>query len=278
METRQKVVGMQTIIRTSKNKHFVTIDNRVLRDRRLSWKARGILAYFLTHVDDWEINKQDIRNAGHEGRDAIDAAFNELKAVGYLTFTQERDKNGKVCKAVYTIHEKPLTGYPETGKPLPAKPDSGKPLSGKPDSGNQQQRIPSLRKPSEEVPSVDAETDKKITQYQAYIFNKIQPLYAKHDLMPNVDNYVSRTLISDYIDVITEQSIDDFFTKKEGNLKQKYFTGQYDDFRDHFANIRAGSAQPKYAKHPAQIEAERIAKEMAVERAKRRSESQKTGA
>ena len=39
--------------RVNKDKNYTTINNTGLKDKRLSWKAKGILAYILTLPDDW---------------------------------------------------------------------------------------------------------------------------------------------------------------------------------------------------------------------------------
>ena len=38
-----------------KKDHFVVIDSNLIRDDRLSWKARGIFGYLWSMSDDWEL-------------------------------------------------------------------------------------------------------------------------------------------------------------------------------------------------------------------------------
>jgi hypothetical protein len=70
---------------------YARIDNRVLNDKRLSYRARGILAYLLSKPNDWEVQADDIVRRGKEGRDAVRAAFRELRDCGYaqLITTQQ---------------------------------------------------------------------------------------------------------------------------------------------------------------------------------------------
>ena len=52
--------------------------------KALSWRAKGILSYMLSRPDNWKINKTDLYKRGKEGRDAMQAALNELKELDYL--------------------------------------------------------------------------------------------------------------------------------------------------------------------------------------------------
>ena len=59
------------------------IDNRPLRDDRLSWKARGLLAYLLSQPHDWKINAKHLASIGPDGPRAIQSGLKELAAIGY---------------------------------------------------------------------------------------------------------------------------------------------------------------------------------------------------
>ncbi len=54
-------------------------------DSRLSWKARGLLAYLLSLPDGWDIAVRDLVHRGPDGRDAVYTVLHGLKACGYLT-------------------------------------------------------------------------------------------------------------------------------------------------------------------------------------------------
>jgi len=43
----------KNIIRVEKNKNYSVVNNTVLRDTKISWKAKGIMAYMLSKPDDW---------------------------------------------------------------------------------------------------------------------------------------------------------------------------------------------------------------------------------
>ena len=62
---------------------FARIPNKTLCDKRLSYRARGVLAYLLSKPHDWTVRSEDIVNNGTEGRDMIRTCFRELKKLGY---------------------------------------------------------------------------------------------------------------------------------------------------------------------------------------------------
>jgi len=76
-------------------KEYVTVSNKTLRDPRLSFKAKGILAYLLSYSENWRPQVLDIVNHGTEGKSAVWSAFRELRALGYMEMVHFRSKNGK---------------------------------------------------------------------------------------------------------------------------------------------------------------------------------------
>ena len=84
-----------SIVRAKKDKNFTAIDNALLNDIRLSWRARGIAAYLLSKPDDWNINSDNIWENGTEGRDAVRNAMKELEEAGYLHRQKRQDESGK---------------------------------------------------------------------------------------------------------------------------------------------------------------------------------------
>ena len=63
---------------------FTMILNDAIRDDRISWRAKGILAGCMSHANSFQFNKSWIIEHGTEGRDAVNNALNELREYGYL--------------------------------------------------------------------------------------------------------------------------------------------------------------------------------------------------
>jgi hypothetical protein len=86
-----------SIIRCQKKRHpYVQIDKTPLLDTRLSWKARGILAYLLTKSDDWEIIITNLINASEpDGRESLRSGLKELENLGYVVCARQQDERGR---------------------------------------------------------------------------------------------------------------------------------------------------------------------------------------
>ena len=84
------------MIRSQKIKNYSVMSNIPLRDKRLSLKARGLIAFCLTLPDDWEYNIKGLANVIGVGKDAVASALKELEKTGYLEREQNRDKNGRL--------------------------------------------------------------------------------------------------------------------------------------------------------------------------------------
>lgn len=105
----------QTIFRAVKNKDnpYAMIDKRIVEDKNLTWKAKGLLVYILSRPDNWIIQMQDLVNQSQDGINAIRAAMKELKAAGYIKYKGRRkDATGKITGAIWEVHERPCNDFP----------------------------------------------------------------------------------------------------------------------------------------------------------------------
>lgn len=104
---------------------FTISSNRMLRDKRLSFRARGILAMMLTLPPNWRTHAEWIEEMGTEGREAIRTALNELEALGYLKRTVKRDGIRFVGKE-WVWRWEPSDGFPSGGNLTAEKPAAKK--------------------------------------------------------------------------------------------------------------------------------------------------------
>ena len=99
---------------------FAQIANTALRDTRLSFKARGILAMALSNSGEWEATR-DYFEAGSDkdGREAVQSGLNELTALGYRVVEKRRRVDGTFDTVVHWFHEPQIdrpTGNPTVGE------------------------------------------------------------------------------------------------------------------------------------------------------------------
>ena len=83
------------IVRAPRPDRYAIIGNDVLRDKRLSFRARGVLTYLLSMPDNWQTSSERIAKESTEGRDAIRAALRELESAGYLVRRRYQDDAGR---------------------------------------------------------------------------------------------------------------------------------------------------------------------------------------
>lgn len=104
-----------TIVRPPRRHRFTTIDRETVNDERLSFRARGVLAWLLDKPDDWRCESDAIARAGTEGREAIRTALRELEQVGYLERRRVQGEGGRWATIVEVRERPTATDAQESG-------------------------------------------------------------------------------------------------------------------------------------------------------------------
>jgi len=118
---------IKTVHRKTRLNDFTILPNRLLKDKRLSFKARGVLAMMLAMPDDWQTYAGWIEEQGTEGRDALQGAFRELENLGYLSRQRVLDKETKKFTCYqWSWFDEPYDGFPADGLPAGGKPATTK--------------------------------------------------------------------------------------------------------------------------------------------------------
>jgi hypothetical protein len=132
-------VGQEGIIvRRKVRSNFTTLDNNLIRDDRLSWKALGILTYLLSLPPDFKLYLKMLGNLRPSGRDSTRTGLNELQECGYLRIEKIRDdESGRFLGNLWEVTDTPKvyenqsmspeTDFPNTGFPTPDFPASENP-------------------------------------------------------------------------------------------------------------------------------------------------------
>ncbi|MFB5545211.1 DnaD domain-containing protein [Bacillus cereus] len=113
------------IFRVKKDNNYSVINNTGLKDKRLSWKAKGILAYILTLPDDWVFYREELSQHAKDGINSLRAGMQELKEYGYIKRFPVRDEKNKIVRWETIIYEIPLDDYPPVENPPAGKPVAG---------------------------------------------------------------------------------------------------------------------------------------------------------
>jgi len=130
-----------SIIRSPRlESNFSVVSNSVIRDSRLSYRARGVLLEILSRPDNWRVSGDSLARNGKEGRDAILTALKELREAGYIRMVKQRLADGTFETNNY-VYDTPqdmsvsLLPYPEN--PTAVTPYPENPYPGKPQLDNQ---------------------------------------------------------------------------------------------------------------------------------------------
>jgi hypothetical protein len=99
---------MGQIRRAPRRRKWTTVERAIVEDKRLSYKARGILIWILAKPDDWTIDGRAIANHGSEGRDSCYAGLKELEIVGYLERRRSQDPTTGRWSTESVVHECPI--------------------------------------------------------------------------------------------------------------------------------------------------------------------------
>jgi len=86
-------------------KNFTILPNATLNDRRLSWEARGMLAYLLSKPDHWKVVPKALVNETSAGKSVVYRILKELEEAGYITSEQKHADDGTFSEIERVVHE-----------------------------------------------------------------------------------------------------------------------------------------------------------------------------
>lgn len=95
-------------INCTASSNFTQIPNDMLRNPKLSAKAKGILCLLLSNREGWSSCIATIMNMMSDGETTIRSGLAELEKVGYLVRLRYREKKSKVCRGMIWCY----TDYP----------------------------------------------------------------------------------------------------------------------------------------------------------------------
>lgn len=128
------------VFRIEKTREYTVMSNHHLHNKKLSFKAKGLLSFMLSLPENWNYTERGLSHFGKDGRDSIRAALSELETEGYLIRNKKRNQNGTLGEMEYIIYEQPVlkiaeadsleNTYPSPGSenPTTVKPTLEKPM------------------------------------------------------------------------------------------------------------------------------------------------------
>lgn len=95
---------------------FTIVDNALIEDTRMSFRARGLLVYLLSRPAGWRCDHRQLAKLTQEGERAVRTALAEIRICGYSRSVREQDKTTGRWRTDVEVSEKPVT---EWQKPPP---------------------------------------------------------------------------------------------------------------------------------------------------------------
>jgi hypothetical protein len=100
MERTKTAKKIPDAINSTAASNFTQISNNILRNPKLSAKAKGILCLLLSNQHGWHSYVASICSMMADGRTAIESGLKELEKTGYLKRFTYREKDTKIIRGV----------------------------------------------------------------------------------------------------------------------------------------------------------------------------------
>ena len=78
------------VFKIEKNKNYTVMSNYHLRDKNLSYKAKGLLSFMLSLPEDWDYSINGLVSISKEEVKAIRNILQELQRYGYLVIEKNK--------------------------------------------------------------------------------------------------------------------------------------------------------------------------------------------
>ena len=112
-------------IKKQYQKGFTTVDNLVLNDTKLSWKAKGLFVYLWSQSDEWDFYETEVVKHSTDKLGSLKSGLKELEHQGYLKRQILRDDKGKFKGNEWVLSDNPMFKNPISDNPMSEKPMSG---------------------------------------------------------------------------------------------------------------------------------------------------------
>ncbi len=95
------------IIRRRRTRNFTVLENEVVEDSRLSLDEIGLLVWFRSRPDNWEVSRLAVQKRFGIGRDKCDRIFRGLLGAGWMVREDVRDEGGGFSHPRYIVLDEP---------------------------------------------------------------------------------------------------------------------------------------------------------------------------
>ena len=119
---REDLIIVSTVIRVEKNREYVVMNNKFLRNKEMSLKAKGLLALCLSLPDTWDYSMNGLVAICKENITAVRSGLKELEEHGHLKINKHKNEKGHF-EYEYVIYEHPyIENLPMDNQPVESLP------------------------------------------------------------------------------------------------------------------------------------------------------------
>lgn len=105
-------------IKKQYQKGFTTVDNVVLNDTSLSWKAKGLFVYLWSQSDEWDFYETEVVKHSTDKIASLKSGLKELEQQGYLKRQRKRDDKGHLKENEWILSDNPMLENPMLDNPM----------------------------------------------------------------------------------------------------------------------------------------------------------------
>ncbi len=98
---------MSTIFRVERTGNFTVMSNMHLKDRRLSFKSKGLLSVIFSLPPDLKYTLTGFAKIAADCVESVKSTVKELEKYGYVSRRQTRDERGRMSVNEYLVYENP---------------------------------------------------------------------------------------------------------------------------------------------------------------------------
>ena len=120
-------------------KDFMAIHNNIFKDKTISLKAKGLLAFMMSLPPDWDYSLAGLAACNKDGLVSVRSALQELEDNFYVKLTKVRNEKGQIVDMQYDVSDEPVFGTRIEEKPFLENPKADNPKTEKPLSENRMQ-------------------------------------------------------------------------------------------------------------------------------------------
>ena len=120
-------------------KDFMAIHNNIFKDKTISLKAKGLLAFMMSVPPDWDYSLAGLAACNKDGLVSVRSALQELEDNSYVKLTKVRNEKGQIVDMQYDVSDEPVFGNRIEEKPFLENPKADNPKTEKPLSENHTQ-------------------------------------------------------------------------------------------------------------------------------------------